>query len=478
MVPTTAGMPAAHAEARPVGPRYDREVRALKIGGVVLGILALIGGAAGFALDRYLQSSAFKQAVVRSAHDLLGSDVNVGEIHISLFSGVSLTAVTVANPPGFTGDLLRADALVLRYRLWPLLRKRLELRRLALDGPTLVIARRGAGEWNYEGVGARIPAPGPRAARPAPAPEPTTPSGAARGLDVILPELAVSRGVVVVTGESQKPLARLDQLNLTTDLAWTSGSLRGGGRLSVGTLSIADTLFARQVTAPLTFTASEIKLTSLTGKLGGGNLRGDVTVRPTAGFRYAASIQVKDADVQTLLREARVKRALGSGRLQLRASIEGAGGLARLTGQGRAEILDGELADVPLLRTVQLLLQLPFLRSLKLDEFWVDFSLAQGILTTPALRLASRDLRITGKGAVALEAATLDHELTLALPKATVDRAPREVRRAFTDQPDGWATLDFRVWGPYDAPRTDLSDRLLRGVAEGVLRKGLKQLFR
>jgi hypothetical protein len=38
--------------------------------------------------------------------------------------------------------------------------------------------------------------------------------------------------------------------------------------------------------------------------------------------------------------------------------------------------------------------------------------------------------------------------------------------------------VDFRVWGPYHSPRTDLQDRVLRGFAESILRKGLRQLFR
>ena len=459
-------------------PRYDEVVRTLKIGGLVLGVVALIAVAAGFALDRYLQSPAFKEAVIRSAHDLLGSDVRIGDIHVSLLSGASLTAVSVANPPGFDGDLLHADAVVLRYRLWPLLRKRLEIGRLVLEGPTLAVTRREAGEWNYEHLGARGPASGVRTPRAAPSAETPSPSGVVGGLDVVLPEVVVSRGVVLVTGPSAAPIARLDQLDLTATLGWTGGAVRGDGHLSAGALSIGDRLFVRQVAAPLAFTPGEVKLATLTGTLGGGNLKADLLVRPVAGFGYSATIAVRDADVQTLLREAHVRRALGGGRLQLLASVEGTGGPAGPTGQGRAEVTGGELVDVPLLRTVQLVLQLPFLRSMKLDEFWVDFSLARNVLTMPALRVASHDLRITGKGTVRLDTETLDHQLTLALPKATVDRAPRDVRRVFTEQPDGWPTLAFRVWGPYDAPRTDLTDRVLRGAAEGALRKGLQQLFR
>ena len=38
--------------------------------------------------------------------------------------------------------------------------------------------------------------------------------------------------------------------------------------------------------------------------------------------------------------------------------------------------------------------------------------------------------------------------------------------------------VDFRVWGSYRSPRTDLQDRVLRGFAESLLKKGLKQFLR
>jgi hypothetical protein len=149
-----------------------------------------------------------------------------------------------------------------------------------------------------------------------------------------------------------------------------------------------------------------------------------------------------------------------------------------MTGAGHAEVIRGALADVPVLATLAVLLQVPEVRDLEFDECRLEFSLANGVLQTPVLRVVSRDLQITGKGSVALATATLDHELTLAVSPDVFRRVPREVRRAFTERADGFRTVDFRVWGPTEAPRTDLSERLLKGVAEGFLKRGLQKLFR
>jgi AsmA-like C-terminal region len=453
-------------------------MRGLKIVGAILAVVALIVGIGFFVLDRYLQSPAFKQAVVRSAHDLLGSDVRIGDVRISILSGATLSQVALANPPGFPGDLLRADALVVRYRLWPLLHRRLEIQRVALEGPVVLLTRGEGGEWNYERLGGHAPGtPARGAPRTAPV-EPSGPSGRLLSLDVLLPELTVRGGSVVVTGERQRPLLGLDQLDLDTSLTWLAAVLRGGGRVGIGTLSLADTLFVRQMKAPLALTPADVKLTPLSGGLAGGELTGDLGVTLAGGLRYTANLQLRNVDVQTLVREARARRRFTSGRLQGRARLEGSGGLPTLTGQGHFEVQEGQLVDVPILQTAALLLQVPSLYNLKLDECSMDWTLAGEVLQTPSIRLMSRDVRITGAGAVSLAEGTVDHALTLALPKATVARAPRDVRRAFTEQPDGWMTVAFRVWGPYEAPRTDLSDRLLRGTTEDLLRKGFKQLFR
>ena len=131
--------------------RYPH-VRAFKIlAVVVLGAAALLGVAL-FALTRYLESEAFRRAAVAAAQDTLGASVTVGEMHISLFSGATFRQVVVGNPPGLTGELLRADALVVRPRLLPLLRRRLEIAELRLDAPAITLIRNDHGEWSFERV--------------------------------------------------------------------------------------------------------------------------------------------------------------------------------------------------------------------------------------------------------------------------------------------------------------------------------------
>jgi hypothetical protein len=68
--------------------------------------------------------------------------------------------------------------------------------------------------------------------------------------------------------------------------------------------------------------------------------------------------------------------------------------------------------------------------------------------------------------------------MTLALHQALLGRLPvKEVRAAFEDRGDSFSTLDFKVTGTADAPRTDVVARIARAGATEVLKGALQKLF-
>jgi hypothetical protein len=168
----------------------------------------------------------------------------------------------------------------------------------------------------------------------------------------------------------------------------------------------------------------------------------------------------------------------GCAESEIPAKLEGTGGLDTMAGAGKAEITGGKLMEIPVLNLVATLLQVPELRDLKFDECLLEFSLTNNVMQTPVIRLMSPRVQITGKGSVSLADYSLNHNLTLVFAKGVLDNVPKEVRGVFAERPDGSRTLEFRVWGPYDAPKTDLTDRLVKGATQQLLQKGLQQLFK
>jgi hypothetical protein len=439
---------------------------------VVLGAGALLGIGL-FVLARYLDSEAFRRSAIGAAQEALGAPVAVGRMDVSLFSGATLRQVTVGNPPGVPGELLRAEALVVRPRILPLLRRRLEIAEIRLDAPSVTLHRNERGEWSFERLVVRPPpssAPGasaPGAEAPVLPPVPAS-------FDVIVPHLILRRGMLAVERERKGPLVGAEGIELSTSWSRVGGTLSGAGELTIASLRIADRLDVRSLAAPLRFGGGELTLTPFRGELADGTLGGNVTVRLATPARYTIDLELRDARAEKLL--AAVGGRNLSGRLQAHARIVAtAEGPA---GRGRAEIREGQLLDFPFLGAVATALDLPLLRDLRFEEGAIDFVLAGDVLRTPMVRFIARDVKILGKGEVRLKNGELAHELTLLVPPAAVRRAPREMRSAFTERPEGLMGVDFRVWGPYHSPRTDLQDRVLRGFAESILRKGLRQLFR
>jgi hypothetical protein len=368
---------------------------------------------------------------------------------------------------------LRAEALVVRPRLLPLLRRRLEIAEIRLDAPRLTLHRSERGEWSFERLAARLPSPpspgesGGGAEAPLPLPIPAT-------FDVVVPRLALERGSLTITRERRGELVGGQGIELSTSLSRVGGTLSGEGQLTVPSLRVAERVEIRSLAAPIRFAGGELTVAPFRGQLADGTLGGNVNVRFAAPARYAIDLELRDARAETLL--AAIGGRNLSGRLQARARIAGAA--EGPSGRGRAEIRDGQLLDFPVLGAVATALDLPLLRDLRFEEGVIDFVLAGDVLHTPVVRFVAGDVKILGKGEIQLRNGELAHALTLLVPPALVRRAPREMRAAFTARPDGLMGVDFRVWGPYHTPRTDLQDRVLRGFAESLLRKGLRQLFR
>lgn len=454
-------------------------MKAVKVILIIVAVLAalviVVVGTGIFFANRYLESPAFKDAVLKAAREELGAEVRIDELHASLFSGVELRGVAVGNPPGFAGNVVTAEAFVLRYRLWPLLRRRVEIEQLSLDKPVITLARDDKGDWNYEKFGAKEGGAKPAAA----APPPAAPARSATGtsLDIVLSKLAIARGAVSMVSEKNQPLVTLAGVNFSSSVSLIGNKLAGTGQAGIDKISLVDALFVEKVATPVTFDSDQVKLAALSGKLAKGTLAGDVALKLSNGFQYIVNLQVKNSDVATFFQEAGKKPVL-SGTLKANVAMTGTGGLPTIIGNGRAEIDDGKLMEIPLLNLLATLLQIDALRDLKFSECVLEFSISNNVMQTPVIRLTSPQIQITGKGSVSLDDHSLNHDMRLTFAKGALDRTPTEIRNLFTEQPDGSLALDFKVTGTYDSPKTDLTKRIVKGVGQQLLEKGLKQLLK
>lgn len=455
-------------------------MKAIKVVVIILAALVALAivlvGAGVFLTNRYLQSPAFKDQVLKTAHEELGADVHINELHASLFSGVALRGVIIGNPPGFSGNLVTAEAFVLRYRLWPLLSRRVEIEQLSLDKPVITLARNAKGEWNYENIGAG----GSKATtttQPAKSTATTAKSGAVAPVDIILSKLAITQGAVSLVSEKDKPIVKLEGIDFSSSVSLMGNKLAGAGKAGISKINVSDALFVENVATPVTLGSDQVKLVSLSGKVADGKISGDVTADIGGSLRYVVNLQVKDSDIAKFLQEAGKKPVL-TGKASASVALQGTGGVPTIIGNGRAEIANGKLMEIPLLNLLATLLQVDALRDLNFSECLLEFSISNNVMQTPVIRLTSPQVQITGKGSVSLDNYTLNHNMTIVFAKGALDRAPDPIRGLFTEQQDGSLTLDFKVTGPYDSPKTDLTKRIAQGVGQQLIEKGLRQLLK
>jgi uncharacterized protein involved in outer membrane biogenesis len=431
-------------------------------------LAGLFAGVAGYAAYRLraLDTPEFKKALLERIRGALGADVQARELEISLLRGVSLEGLSVANPPGFAGRLLEADSFRLRYDLLPLLRGRLQVDEVSLDKPVLSLAMNARGVFNYEKLApAATAAPGPRGA------------ALALPLQLVLSRLAVTDARITIVDHAKAVLLSLEDADLDARFQVAAASATGSGTARLESLGLANLVFVRNVSAPLALSRHSLRLAPIDGRLADGGATGELSVDLEGGLRYSLSLEVKGAQVETLLREARSTAAM-TGALQASAAFEGTGGLSTVKGRGRAHVSDCRVRHSKLLAVVAATLQLPELAQPDFDECRVEFSMARGRMETPVVALKSPAIQLAGAGSYRLNDDTLAYDMTLALDRRLLGRIPiKEIRAAFGPRADGLEAVDFKVSGTSAAPRTDLLARIGKAGATEVLRGALGKLF-
>ncbi len=435
---------------------------------LLLGVLVLVFGlgvaAYGVYLVGRLNTPEFQRQLLEQAKATVGADVRVKTMDISLLSGVTLKGIAIANPAPFSGDLLTADEFVLRYRLRPLLARRLEVDRVSLERPALGLLMDARGVFNYERLGAR----GAR----------TPSAGVAVPLHVLLKQLEVDDGSVTLTDNTKARLLTIKDAGFRSAFEIEGGVAKGTGNATMAGMSLGDLLFLRSVRSPLTLSKETVTLAPIRADVAGGTATGDVTVHTKGGFRYTAHLDVKDVKVETLLAEA--KSAAGmTGTLAAKATFDGSGGLATMKGHGQGTVSGCQVQNARTLALLASVLQVPELASPDFDECRAEFTQSGYRVATPVVVLSGKAVQLRGAGTVDLRNYGLDYQMNLALAPHLFAKMTRpELRPAFQQRADGFSTIDFRLYGTTLAPQTDLLARVAKGAATDAVKKQLQRLFR
>lgn len=440
---------------------------------LVLGVVG-VGGAFAYLVSR-LHPDELQRSLLEQAKATLGTDVRVADVEVSLLSGVRLEGIAVRNPAPFPGDLVTADAFVLRYRLLPLVGGRFEVERLGLEKPALALAMDAKGAFSYEKLGAGAAGKG-QAAPPAAG----AGSGAAAAvpLRIVMKSLAVENASLVMTDHTRARLMAIDDVDFESAFEVAGGLAQGNGEVRVASANLGDVLFVRDVRAPLALSKEKVALAPIRGSVAGGTLSGDVRLDLAGGFRFTADLVVKGAQVATMLAEAKSKAAV-SGTLSAQARFEGRGGLPTMRGKGSADISSCRAEGSRVLGLLSSVLQVPELANPDFEACRVEFTQSGNRFATPVVKLTGDAVRLDGRGSMNLDTSALDYEMTLALaPKLFAKITRPELRAGFETRADGFAAIPFRLYGTTLEPKTDLVSRLGKAAATGVAKDQANKLLK
>jgi uncharacterized protein involved in outer membrane biogenesis len=177
-------------------------------------ILAVLLIAAGLIAPHLIDINRYRGQIQAQVEKRLGRPVSLGGMNLSLFPpSLQVRNLSIAEDPRFsTGQpFLSAERLAVAVKLWPLLRKEIEVKSLKLERPHIELMRDAQGKWNFASLG-EAPSgapPAPAANQPPPQQESKQPQQLSVG------SLIIQDGQVALTDQQkQLPRAVYDHIDL------------------------------------------------------------------------------------------------------------------------------------------------------------------------------------------------------------------------------------------------------------------------
>lgn len=387
-------------------------------------------GAVGVGLlvaTRSFDAPGIEKAVMREAREVLGVDVEPSRSRFGLFDGLVLEEVTISSDLAPLLYRARLDAIRLEAAPLSLLKGRLELTRLVLERPRVVIALGGPAapaepESQASSVSRESGEPSEAAG--------TLESGEAKGkaegeaeassgpsglidFDLVPSELRLEEGTIAVRDQKRgRELLSLDGLRLDLPaLAYDRQAitplhaLTSKGSISIASLALGG-LRLREVSSDLSTERGRFRFGGLRLRhANAGELEGELDLDfNSIPFRYRMSLAAPSVDLAQLAHMS-PSGGLGKGRVRLEAN--GFGTAPRnLKATGSLELDKGRLPALAWLSRID-----PSLPGAQYRATAVSFEVQEGRLWFNGLRLAGPRSSLTITGSIGFDD---DIELTVA----------------------------------------------------------------
>ncbi|MGE5818496.1 MAG: AsmA family protein, partial [Deltaproteobacteria bacterium] len=189
------------------------------IAGALLLVLCATAVVVLLNLNRLIKQN--REFLLAQAEQALGRKITAGDVELTVLRGIGLEVkdFALADDPTFSsGDFVRAKRLQINVRLWPLLRRRFEIKNVILREPVISISRNAEGEFNFSSI-AKKDKDKPKEAK-AGQPKKRTEKDGSAGIAVYLANIA--NGEVIYRDAKEGTDLDLKQVDLTVKQASAS----------------------------------------------------------------------------------------------------------------------------------------------------------------------------------------------------------------------------------------------------------------
>lgn len=432
---------------------------------VVLALVALIPGTIW--LNSFIHSDAFRQQVETKAGAAVGGKVEIKQIDLSIFSGVKLSGLATKLNTAQGTVTAQVESVSCSYSLMALLSRRFQLDGVTVVNPQIVLTQQPASS-------VPTPAPPPVAAAPAPAKE--TESGKTSPMQVVLKAAKISDGRLSILDATGATKADLQGVQVSADTAGYNEGKDITGKLRIATIALPQNLKLTDFSTPFTYRTGAMTATPLSADAFSGHLTGGYRLDPSGPSQL--EIDATKLDVAQIGKTANPNSPTTlTGSLALQSKWSGVE-TGKLTGEGDAQITDGTLSGVSILRDLATALRIKELSEPILKSVTVHFQVANGTTRFSNLRIESTVFEMTGNGVIDPQG-RLDANMVLTLHGDAMGAIPGAVTGFFSKLPGGGGSIPFHIGGTVGSPQTDLATRafLQSPKVEKTIKKTFNSLF-
>jgi uncharacterized protein involved in outer membrane biogenesis len=420
---------------------------------IIIGILSVLAmfaaGPGSMWINSLVHSDAFRHEVESRAAQTLGGTVEIRQIDFSFWSGVQLSglATKFESPQGTVAAQMEDVNCSVSW--FALLSRKLKLDGLTLVKPQIVLTQEPA---------SRVPTPTPPAVpSSSSSTTPSTGTGTNAPLNFVLESAKVSDGRLSIrdaTGATKADLQGV-QIGAKTGGLYTGQDVTG--TIRIATVDLPQNLSLTDFSTPFSYRPDYINVTPYEATAFGGHLTGDYKLDPSGPSLL--DVNATGIDVAQVGRAANPNSSTTlTGALALQSKWQGVE-TGKLTGRGSAQITNGKIEGVPLLKDLSIALQVHELAEPVLRSVTTDFTVAAGTTRFTNLRIESDVFSMSGHGVIDPQG-NLSADMVLTLHGSAMGGIPGVAASFFSRLPDGAGSIPFHIGGTVSSPKADLSTRL------------------